>query len=50
MWETCQVCAPVSERAGVRLHVTEKFVLEMYYILLLKGKNKAKAVHETIAV
>lgn len=39
MWETCQVCAPVSERAGVRLHVTERFVLEIYYILLLKGKN-----------
>lgn len=45
MWETSQVCAPVSKRAGVRLHVTDSFILEMFSILLLKVKNKAKAVH-----
>lgn len=37
--------APVSKRAGVRLHVMERFILEMCYILLLKQKNKAKPVH-----
>lgn len=42
MWETSQVCAPVYKRASVRLHVTDRFILEMFYILLLKVKKKQK--------